>query len=213
MSALQVSWLTSHYEQGKITQDEFSSLLHRIINSENEACASTGINSAVGNQAKMVARLHPETRRTLARVRSFKQLAKVMNYTIILCLISLVYLSAEHYQITGSLPDASIAGLEKLLTETPRKPLPSDIKLAAEYLSQQAEWDESHVNQFAERWQNVLSSERQRYTGEYWFQGLQLALSLHIAEQRMLAKNGNARAIKKTVLLTYLADQLKDDVI
>ncbi|WP_455375848.1 hypothetical protein [Kaarinaea lacus] len=210
MSALQVAWLTNHYEQGKITQEEFTSLFKRIRMSEKESVVGVDKVSDTKRAKLKVARLHPETRRTLARVRTFKKLVKVMNYTMLLALISVVYLSAEYYQVTGSLPKMSVAGLEKLLTQTPRKPLPSDIKLAAEFLSQQSDWDESHVSQFSERWQNTLSSDRMRFSNEYWFQGLRLALSLHIAEQRILAKNGNRKAIQQAVLLTQLAEKLEN---
>ena len=210
MSALQVAWLTNHYEQGKITQEEFTSLFKRIRMSEKESVVGVNKESDTKRAKLKVARLHPETRRTLARVRTFKKLVRVMNYTMLLALISVVYLSAEHYQVTGSLPNMSVAGLEKLLTQTPRKPLPSDIKLAAEFLSQQSDWDESHVSQFSERWQNTLSSERVRFSNEYWFQGLRLALSLHIVEQRILAKNGNRKAIQQAVLLTQLAEKLEN---
>ena len=210
MSALQVAWLTNHYEQGKITQEEFTSLFKRIRMSEKESVVGVDKESDTKRAKLKVARLHPETRRTLARVRTFKKLVRVMNYTMLLALISVVYLSAEHYQVTGSLPKMSVAGLEKLLTQTPRKPLPSDIKLAAEFLSQQSDWDESHVSQFSERWQNTLSSDRVRFSNQYWFQGLRLALSLHIAEQRILAKNGNRKAIQQAVLLTQLAEKLEN---
>lgn len=213
MSALQVTWLTNHFEQGKITEEEFTSLFRRITLAEQESERGTGSKSDQIHVVKKVARLHPETRRTLARVRTFKKLAKAVNYTLILALISLVYLSAEYYQITGELPNMSVAGLEKLITQTPRKPLPSDIKLAAEFLSQQSQWDESHVNQFSERWENTLSGERARYSGERWFQGLQLALALHIAEQRILAKTGNSYAIQQAVLLAQLAKLLEKESV
>jgi hypothetical protein len=211
MSALQVAWLSNHYEQGKITEEEFTSLFRRITMAEKESVRGSGSKSDEKNSVKKVARLHPETRRTLARVRIFKKLARAVNYTMILALVSVIYLSAEHYQITGKLPDMSLAGLENLLTQTPRKPLPSDIKLAADFLSQQSEWDESHVNQFSERWRNTLTSERERYSGEHWFRGLQLALSLHIVEQRIRAKNGDPHAIQQAVLLTQLARQLENE--
>lgn len=210
MSALQISWLTNHYEQGKITQEEFTSLYQRITLLEKESEQSAKLNRAQSNAKQRVARLHPETRRTLARVRSFKKLVKAVNYTIALALISVIYLSAEHYQVTGDLPPFSIAGLEKLLTQDPLKPLPSDIKLASEYLSEQANWDEQHISQYLDRWQNTLVSERQRYNEEHWFQGLKLALSLRIVEQRKLAKTGNERAIQQALLLTQMAEQLED---
>jgi len=210
MSALQVSWLTSHFEQGKITQEEFASLYKRITLSEKQAANSRLAQGPVVNSRLKVARLHPETRRTLVRVRSFKKLVRLANYTMILALISVVYLAAERYQITGQLPSMSLSGLEQLLTQTPLKPLPSDIKLAAEYLYQQTDWNEQHVNQFSERWHNTLVSERVRYSNEHWFHSLKLALSLHIAEQSILARKGDRQAIKQAVLLSGLAKQLEN---
>lgn len=210
MSALQISWLTNHYEQGNITREEFSSLYSRIRQTEKEELRKN-TNQDVGHEAAQikVARLHPQTRRTLARVRGFKKLVTLGNYTMALALVSVIYLSAEHYQIAGTLPPLSFAGLEKLLTKEPLKPLPTDIKLAAEFLSEQPEWDEQHVNQFLDRWQNTLQSERVRYSSEHWFQGLQLALSLHIIEQKKLAKGGNGNAIQQAVLLNQMAEQLE----
>ena len=208
MSATQIGWLTNHFEQGKITQDEFTALYERIRQAEKDFANKQDY---TGNVAQgRVARLHPETRRTLARVRCFKKLVKLVNYTMLLAIISVVYLAAEHYQVTGTMPSLNIAGLEKLLTQEPLKPLPSDIKLAAEYLAGQSRWDEQHVNQFLDRWHNTLLSERQRFSGEHWFQGLKLALSLHIVEQRKLAKTGNGHAIKQAVLLTQMAEQLEE---
>lgn len=211
MSAVQLGWLANHFEQGKITQEEFTSLYARINNSEKEAVTRQRQVVKSSRVVSKVARLHPETRRTLARVRTFKKLVSVVNYTMVLALISVIYLAAEHYQVTGSLPSANIAGLEKLLTQTPRKPLPMDIRQAAEVLSQHSSWDESHIQQFKERWDNTLLSERQRYSKEHWFQSLRLVLSLHIIEQRSLAKSGNRKAMQHTILLTQLEKFLEKD--
>ena len=215
MSALQISWLTNHYEQGKITQEEFTSLYRRIAMSERQAARSKSESKSDSANKSItgvkVARLHPETRRTLARVRTFKKLVKVANYTMVLAVICIVYLSAERYQVTGSLPSLSLAGLEQLLTQTPREPLPSDIKLAAEFLSQQSDWNEQHIHQFSNRWENTLVSERERYSEEHWFRELKLAISLHIAEQRIMARKGDRHAIQQTVLLTNLAEILENE--
>ena len=210
MSAMQLGWLTNHYEQGKITQEEFTSLYARITNSERESVQRPSSKKLNGvTKTNSVARLHPETRRTLARVRTFKQLVRCVNYALVLALISIIYLSAEHYQITGSLPAVSISGLKTLLTQSARKPLPSDIKLAAEYLSQQSNWDEAHINQLSENWQKIGPSARKRYSHEHWFQTLTLVLSLQIVEQRRLAKSGDKHAVQQALLLSKLADQLE----
>lgn len=208
MSATQIGWLTNHFEQGKITQDEFTALYKQIRQAEKKS--DTDFSAGQHPVKTRVARLHPETRRTLARVRCFKKLVKLVNYTMVLAIISVVYLAAEHYQVTGTVPALNLAGLEKLITQEPLKPLPSDIKLAGEFLAGQSDWDEQHVNQFMDRWNNTLLSERQRYSNEYWFQSLKLALSLHIVEQRKLAKTGNGHAIKQAVLLTQMAEQLEE---
>lgn len=208
MSATQIGWLTNHFEQGKITQDEFTALYKRIRQAEKDLGNKQGY---VDNVAQSrVARLHPETRRTLARVRCFKKLVKFVNYMMAMAIISVVYLAAEYYQVAGTMPPLNLSGLEKLLTQEPLKPLPSDIKLAAEYLAGQSQWDEQHVSQFLDRWHNTLLSERQRYSGEHWFQSLKLALSLHIVEQRKLAKAGKGHAIKQALLLTQMAEQLEE---
>ena len=211
MSALQISWLTNHYEQGKITQEEFASLYRRINLSEKQA-ANAPLQLAESKKTAeiTVARLHPETRRTLARVRTFKKLVRLSNYLMVLSVICVVYLSAERYQITGSLPSFNLAGLEQLLTQTPLEPLPSDIRLAAEYLSRQTSWSQQYINQFADRWQNTLINDRASYSNEHWFRGLKLALSLHIAEQRMLARKGDHNAIQQALLLTGLAEKLEN---
>lgn len=215
MSALQISWLTNHYEQGKITSEEFTSLYRQItlaekqIKASNAESFSTGDMVSNGKSKRKVMRLHPETRRSLARVRSFKGLARLMSYTMVVAFISIVYLSAEHYQVTGSLPSASIDGLEKLLTQAPREPLPSDFKLAAEYLSGQTDWHEVHVQQLSERWQNMQVSEREQYLDTDWFKALQLSLSLHIIEMKSLARQGDRLAIQQAALLTQLAKNLE----
>lgn len=200
MSAMQLGWLTSHYEQGKITSEEYAALYQRITTGETV--------QQPGEQK--VARLHPETRRTLARVRSFKKLALMVNYGLALCLISIVYLSIEHYQVSGSLPEMSAAGLERLLTQAPLKPLPSDLEMAAEFLSQQSNWDERYISQIQDRWQNTLISERERISSEQWFHVFQLALSLQIIEQGKLARRGNTNAIQQAIRLSTLAAQLEE---
>jgi len=231
MSALQLTWLTNHYEQGKITPDEFTSLYRRIAQTEKQLrlqkcpelkvaefpkvpnrkpVESKSLNES--DQKKFsISQLHPATRRALVRVRSFKKLVQVMNYLIALFIVSTVYLSMEYYKVSGSLPSINLAGLEQLFTQTPRKPLPSDLKLAAEFLADQSDWYDDHVIQFAENWRNTLLSDRQQYSNEHWFHGFKLALSLHIAEQRYLAKSGDSHAIQHTVLLTQLAEQLEQN--
>jgi len=207
MSALQVRWLNSHFAQGKISREEFASLFHLIAHSEAQAQ-----HSIETVKAKGVPRLHPMTRRILIQVRIFKTLAKLINYLLVVALISFIYLVAENYQVTGSLPELSMKGFEKVLTQTPRKPLPSDIIQAAETLSGQSSWYEEHVNQFSSQWLALEENQRQQYLDTRWFKAFVLALSLHIVEQRTLAKQGDSEAMHKVLPLVNLSKQLGNKI-
>ena len=204
MSALQVRWLNNHFAQGKISKEEFASLHSLIAHSEAEAQQSIGVVKSKG-----VPRLHPMTRRTLAQVRLFRTLAKVVNYLLVIAFVSVIYLVAENYQITGTLPAFNLEGLEKVLTQTPRKPLPSDIMLAAEALSGDSGWYNEHINQFASQWQALDQRQQQQYQRTRWFKTFQLSLSLQIFEQRALAKQGNKKAMQQALALTNLSKQIE----
>ena len=205
MSALQVRWLNNHFAQGKISQEEFASLYTLIASSEAEAQQFIGNAKSSG-----VPRLHPMTRRTLAQLRGFKIMARTVNYLLVIALISFIYLVTENYQVTGTLPAFSIEGLEKVLTQTPRKPLPQDVRLAAEVLFEQSAWYEEHVIQFAGRWQALDQAQQREYQQTHWFKSFLLALSLQIVEQRGLAKQGNKQAMQQALLLVNLSRQLQN---
>ena len=207
MSVLQLKWLTNDFEQGKITREEFESLFTVINRSENAA----QINS-VSRTGKAL-RLHPITRRVLCHLRVYKKLSNIINYVILLAVLSFVYLCAAYYKENGTFPELSLQGFTNVISQIAYKPLPRDAELAAEFLSSESDWNEAHIRQFLHLWQGLEPNLKQQYQQSLWFKSLLLSLSLQITEQRTLAKRGDVDAIQKSLALVKMENILENKVI
>ncbi|WP_455220574.1 hypothetical protein [Kaarinaea lacus] len=199
MSALQLRWINYHFAHGKISREEFASLRKRVAQPD-QAQGTAGV------QQRKVLRLHRQTRRVLAQIRVFKSVAKLATYFLLLAAMSAAYIVTDHYRNTGSLADINLAVFENYFTQAVQEPLPSDIKQAAQYLTEKSNWNDQHVSQFMTLWQSLDETRQQQYQQQGWFQSFSLALSLHIADQRALIKKGDKSAIKRQLTLVKLAE-------
>jgi len=206
MSALQFRWLNYQFANGNISKEEFASLRERIAQSEQ------GQTTDADPQRK-VFRLHRQTRRVLSQIRVFKSIAACAKYLLLLGALALGYIVADYYKNTGSLSDLSLSVLEKYFTNSAVEPLPSDIKLAAEHLVQKSDWNEQHLQQFRSQWQALDKARQQEYQAQRWFHSFSLALSLHIADQRALLKQGQTSAIKRNLALVKLAKEISGGAV
>jgi len=207
MSVLQLKWLTNDFEQGKISREEFESLFTVINRSENAAQQSS-----VSRTGKAM-RLHPITRRVLCHLRVHRKLTNVINYVILLSVLSFVYLCASYYKENGTFPEISLQGFTSVISQITYKPLPRDVELAAEFLSSESGWNEEHIRQFLNLWQALDPNLKQQYQKSLWFRSFLLSLSLQITEQRTLAKRGNVDAIQKSLALVKMENVLENKVI
>lgn len=201
MSALQLRWINYHFAHGNISREEFASLRKRITQPDQ-------IQNVDGVQQRKVLRLHRQTRRVLAQIRVFKTVAKLATYLLLVAAMSAAYIVADHYRNTGSLTDINLAVFENYFAQATQEPLPSDIQQAAQYLTEKSSWNDQHVQQFMMLWQSLEKSQQQKYQAQGWFQSFTLALSLHIADQRALIKQGNKNAIKRQLTLIKLAEAI-----
>ena len=207
MSVLQLKWLTNDFEKGKISREEFESLF-TVINRSEKAAQKSSI-----SQTGKALRLHPITRRVLCQLRIYRKLTNVINYVILLSVLSFVYLCASYYKETGSLPELSLQGFTSILSQITYKPLPRDVELAAEFLSSEAGWNEEHIRQFLNLWQALDPKLKQQYQETIWYRSFLLSLSLQITEQRTLAKRGDVDAIQKSLALVKMEHVLENKVI
>jgi hypothetical protein len=207
MSALQLRWINYHFAHGNISREEFTSLRKRIAQSEQAQNADT-------ESQRKVFRLHPQTRRVLAQIRTFKSVARVASYFLFVAIISAAYIVADHYKTTRTITDLRLDVFESYFTHTsPQQPLPSDIQSAAEYLVLNSNWNEQHIHQFLSQWQALDRTLQKEYQGQNWFRSFSLALSLHIADQRALLKQGDKAAIKRNLALVKLADEIDGNTV
>ncbi|WP_455206801.1 hypothetical protein [Kaarinaea lacus] len=206
MSAIQLRWINYHFAHGNISREEFASLRKRIAQSEKQQ--TTDIESQ-----RKVLRLHPQTRRVLAQIRVFKSVATYAKYMLLLGFMSAAYIIVDHYQHTGSLTGLNFDVFENYFTKAPQEALPSDIKLAAEYLVSKSDWNEQHIRQFMTQWQSLDKKLRQEYRGQSWFRSFSLALSLQIVDQRALVKQGEKTAIKRNLVLAKFAEEIDADKV
>jgi len=205
MSAVQLKWLTNNFAQGRISREVFESVFHSLKDSEDAALQENTLLST----GKPV-RLHPVTRRVLCQLRIYRRIVNVVNYIIIFSGLGIVYLGASYYQHMGSLPEFSMAGFNSLVSQLYQKPLPNDIKQAAEFLSGESDWSENHVTQFLTMWESLDPQLQQQYQKDLWYRSFLLALSLQITEQRTLAKRGHENALQKSVTLVKLSSILEN---
>jgi len=202
MSATQVRWLTNHFAQGKISREEFESLYSRIANSEQQSYTNNE------HAQRKVLRLHPVTRRVLVQIRIFKNVAKLSKYAVMLAMISGVYIAFDYYKTNGTLSTFNVSAIESYFAQLTRNNLPTDTKEAAEFLANESHWDERHIYQFLQQWQNLDNSRKQEYQNQDWFRSFNLALSLQIADQRALIKQGDKMALQRKLLLVKLSENI-----
>lgn len=202
MSATQVRWLTNHLAQGKISKEEFASLYSRIVNSEQQD-ADTNINSQ-----RKVLRLHPVTRRVLVQIRVFKFVAKISTYLLMLAMMSVIYIAFDYYKTYETLSTFNVSAVERYFAQVTQTNLPTDIKGAAEFLANESNWTERHIYQFLEQWQLLDSAKQREFQSQDWFRSFNLALSLQIADQRALIKQGDKKALQRKLLLVRLSENI-----
>jgi len=202
MSATQVRWLTNHFAQGKISKEEFASLYSRIANSEQHAHSNST------NSQRKVLRLHPVTRRVLVKIRIFKSVAKISTYMLMLAMMSVSYIAFDYYKSNGTLSTFNIAAVERYFAQVTQVNLPTDMKEAAEFLANESHWNERHIYQFMAQWQAMDNSRQQEYQRQAWFRSFNLALSLQIADQRAMIKQGDKKALQRKLLLVKLAENI-----
>ena len=202
MSATQVRWLTNHFAQGKISKEEFASLYARIVSAEQQDV------NAPNNSQRKVLRLHPVTRRVLVKIRVFKFVARISTYMLMLAIISLSYIAFDYYKTNGTLSTFNVSAVERYFSQLTQQNLPADIKEAAEFLASESNWTEGHIYQFLEQWNNLAKTKRQELQNQDWFRSFTLALSLQIADQRALIKQGNKKALQRKLLLVKLAESI-----
>jgi len=202
MSALQLRWINYHFAHGNISREEFATLRKRIAQPDQ----SQGVDAVDATQPRKVLRLHRQTRRVLAQIRVFRSVAKLATYFLLVTAISAAYIVTDHYRKTGSLADVSLLTFENYFKQVTQESLPSDIKQAAQYLTENSNWSDLHVQQFMMLWQSLDKTQQQQYQQQGWFQSFSLALSLHIADQKALIKQGDKNAIKRQLALVKLAE-------
>lgn len=200
MSALQLRWINYHFAHGNISREEFATLRKRVAQPEK----AQSVDGVV--QPRKVLRLHPQTRRVLAQIRVFKSVAKLATYFLLVTAISAAYIVTDHYRQTGTLTDVSLLTFEDYFMQAVQKPLPSDIKQAAIFLTENSSWSDIHIQQFMQLWQSLDKTQQKQYPHQGWFQSFSLALSLHIADQKALIKKGDKSAIKRQIALIKLAE-------
>jgi len=204
MSATQVRWLTNHFAQGKISKEEFASLYSKITNSEQQT------HSENSNLQRKVLRLHPVTRRVLVQIRVFKTVAKFSTYLLMLAMMSGIYIAFDFYKTNGTLATFNVSAVERYFAQVTQSSLPTDTKEAAEFLANESHWNESHIYQFLAQWQDLDSNRKQEYQRQGWFRSFNLALSLQIADQRALIKQGDKKALQRKLLLVKLSENIDD---
>ena len=206
MSATQVRWLTDHLSQGKITREEFASLYHRIIASQQDT-GDVAPQTQTGK--RRVKRLHPVTRRILAQIRVFKMVARGAKYFLVLGLIAGLYITWDTYQQDNA-GVFNADAIKSSLSRSLEKPLPADMRLAAHQLADQSNWYTAHIQQFNDRWAALNPEKQKQYQQEEWYRSFSLALALQTAEQRALAKSGNRDAIYRSQALVTLSQTLEN---
>ena len=202
MSATQVRWLTNHFAQGKISQEEFASLYARIVSAEQQDADTDN------KSQRKILRLHPVTRRVLVQIRVFKFVARISTYLLMLAFMSMTYIAFDYYKNNGTLSTFNASAVERYFAQLTQQNLPTDTKEAAEFLASESNWTENHIYQFLEQWKILDDSKKQEFQNQDWFRSFTLALSLQIADQRALIKQGNKKALQRKLLLVKLADSI-----
>ncbi|MEJ2181660.1 MAG: hypothetical protein P8Y28_14835 [Gammaproteobacteria bacterium] len=88
------------------------------------------------------------------------------------------------------------------------EPLPDDLRLATEYLSNTAIWERVHIKQYTKQWAQLDDQEKDVIRKTNWFQEFSLLASIKKVEHEKRIINGDIGSIQNLNELGALANSL-----
>jgi hypothetical protein len=101
-----------------------------------------------------------------------------------------------------------VVQLATLVIDGRPEPLPEDIQLAVDYLSNNPDWERLHVREIKTRWLDIDAEEKAVIRKTHWFQEFSLLVEVKKIEQQKQLRNGNIDVVRSLAELRELSDAL-----
>lgn len=176
--------LARHFVDGDLTKTQFMSLNAALAEMEHfKQCRNffrkfTGLLKCSGTVVRYSIKWRVKT------------LWRIIKYSLIACTVFSLF---SVYRIgIDNLTDMAHDGVAvkeffTLLVEGAPEPLPGNIRLAAEYLSDTPQWRRQHVKQFKTMWDGVAENKKPAIRETMWFRTFYVLALIEEAELKKLA--------------------------
>jgi hypothetical protein len=205
MLVLDAETIAKHYVKGSLSKEQFVSLSASLALVERYAQS--------GNFVKKFISLFlctKELRNYSIKCR-IKSVWRIINYAwlAVLALTAVVLWRVDSDDLRDmwrSRIDVSHF-MDLVIAGTP-DPLPEDMRMAVEYLSENFEWERLHVKQIRTQWAQLDAREKDLIRQTHWFREFSLMVMIKKVEQQKRHIDGGAGAVRYLAELHALSDSL-----
>ncbi|WP_455222715.1 hypothetical protein [Kaarinaea lacus] len=205
MLVLDAETLAKHFVSGSLSKEQFATLSASLAQVEQD----------IKNRNFMVQVIKlfqcPRELRNYTikwRMKSAWRLAKFVIYaTILLASVTLWRVDSDDLK---AMWDSGFDAVQfsKLVVEGTPEPLPDDMRMAVDYLSNHSSWERLHVKQIRTRWMELNENEKNTIKQTRWFREFALMVVIKKVEQQKRLRNGDIAVVKNLTELRELSDVL-----
>ena len=205
MLVLDAETLARHYVKGSLSRKQFVSLSASLAQVEQYAQSKKFLSQLIAFIRS------PSDLRIYTIKWRIKTIWRLIKYVF----LSLLILSAivfwridtdDLYAMWQS--EFDVYHFAELFVEGSPEPLPDDLRLATEYLSNATNWERLHVKQYTEQWMGLDDREKNIIRKANWFQEFSLLTSIKKVEYEKRIVNGDISSVKDLSALDELANSL-----
>jgi hypothetical protein len=206
MLVLDAETIAKHYVKGSLTKEQFISLSASLALVERYAQS--------GNFVKKFISLFlctKELRNYSIKCR-IKFVWRIINYAwlALLALAAVVLWRVDSDDLRDMWQsDIDVFHLMDLVIAGTPEPLPEDMRMAVEYLSENYEWERLHVKQIRTQWAQLDAREQDVIRQTHWFREFSLMVMVKkVEEQKRQTINSGKRTVRYLAELHEISDLL-----
>ena len=205
MLVLDAETLAKHYVKGSLSRKQFVSLSASLAQFEQYVQSKRMFAQLVGFlRCPSDLRIYTIKWRVKTVWRFIK---RVFFALLILSAIVFWRIDTEDlYAMWGS--EFDVYHFADLIIKGNPEPLPDDLRLATEYLSNTAIWERVHIKQYTKQWAQLDDQEKDVIRKTNWFQEFSLLASIKKVEHEKRIINGDLGSLQNLNELGALANSL-----
>ncbi|MCI0505932.1 MAG: hypothetical protein L0Z73_07440 [Gammaproteobacteria bacterium] len=206
MFVLDAETIAKHYVKGSLSKEQFVSLSASLALVERYAQS--------GNIVKKFISLFlctKELRNYSIKCR-IKSVWRIINYAwlALLALSAAVVWRVDMEDLRDMWQsEIDVVQLADLVIAGTPEPLPEDMRMAVEYLSENSEWERLHVKQIRTRWAQLDAREKDVIRQTHWYREFLLLVTIKkVEEQKRQTTKSGKRTVRYLAELHELSDLL-----